>query len=121
MYKENRQRSKKKFKYLECIDFINCVNDKLKREHWSIDSSIGHSKLNRLFPSNKMICTKTYYNYIELGLLDIKNIDLPLCFFNSKSNERHNGMLRSFIKKGKAISYYDGIIYIKLNFSYIAT
>ncbi len=25
-----------------------------------------------------MICTKTYYNYIEFGLIDIKNIDLPL-------------------------------------------
>ncbi len=58
VYKENLQRSKKKFKYLECIDFINYVSGKFKREHWSIDGNIGHSKLNRLFPSNKMICTK---------------------------------------------------------------
>ncbi len=78
VYRENRQRSKKTFKYLECIDFINYINDKFKREHWSIDGCIGHSKVNRLFSSNKTICTKTYYNYIELGLLDIKNIDLPL-------------------------------------------
>ena len=27
-----------------------------------------------------MVCTKTLYNYVSLGLLPIKNIDLPLLF-----------------------------------------
>ena len=25
-----------------------------------------------------MVCTKTLYNYIDLGLLDVINIDLPM-------------------------------------------
>lgn len=25
-----------------------------------------------------MVCSKTLYNYIDLGLLDIRNVDLPM-------------------------------------------
>ncbi len=35
-----------------------------------------------------MICTKTYYNYIELVLLDIKNIDLPLKVRRKNSSKK---------------------------------
>lgn len=30
-----------------------------------------------LFSTDEMVCTKTLYNYVDLGLLPIKNIDLP--------------------------------------------
>ena len=29
------------------------------------------------FRREEMVCTKTLYNYVDLGLLPIKNIDLP--------------------------------------------
>ena len=32
---------------------------------------------NELFKREEMVCTKTLYNYVSLGLLPIKNIDLP--------------------------------------------
>ena len=32
---------------------------------------------NGTFPRSEMVCTKTLYNYVDLGLLPIKNIDLP--------------------------------------------
>ena len=41
------------------------------------DASVGYAKENNLFSSDKMVCTKTLYNYVDLGLLTIKNIDLP--------------------------------------------
>ena len=31
---------------------------------------------NGTFPRSEMVCTKTLYNYVDLGLLPIKNIDL---------------------------------------------
>lgn len=30
-----------------------------------------------MFARSEMVCTKTLYNYVDLGLLPIKNIDLP--------------------------------------------
>lgn len=32
---------------------------------------------NELFTRDQIVCTKTLYGYIDLGLLGIKNIDLP--------------------------------------------
>ena len=32
---------------------------------------------NNLFSTDEMVCTKTLYNYVDLGILTIKNIDLP--------------------------------------------
>ncbi|MDU3414335.1 MAG: IS30 family transposase, partial [Veillonella sp.] len=32
---------------------------------------------NELFTRDQIVCTKTLYRYIDLGLLGIKNIDLP--------------------------------------------
>ena len=37
----------------------------------------GYALHNELFKREEMFCTKTLYNYVSLGLLPIKNIDLP--------------------------------------------
>ncbi len=49
-------------------------------------------KKNNLFSSDEMVCTKTLYNYVDLGLLTIKNIDLPekLKRNTKSSNARKN-------------------------------
>ena len=47
------------------------------KKGWSLDASVGYAKENNLFSSDEMVCTKTLYNYVDLGLLPIKNIDLP--------------------------------------------
>ena len=39
----------------------------------------------------KTVCTKTLYNYIDLGLLKVKNIDLPL-------KVKLNKKIRGFVK-----------------------
>ena len=49
-----------------------CGDDK-----WSLDACVGYALTHNLFKRNEMLCTKTLYNYVELGLLGIKNIDLP--------------------------------------------
>lgn len=74
-YERNRENSKKKFKALECIDFIRFVEDSFKKKSWSLDECCGRAKLENMF--EKTVCTKTLYNYVERGFLKIKNIDLP--------------------------------------------
>ena len=49
-----------------------CGDDK-----WSLDACVGYALAHNLFDRSEMLCTKTLYNYVELGLLGIKNIDLP--------------------------------------------
>lgn len=64
-----------------------------KQKSWSLDASVGYAKENNLFSSDKMVCTKTLYNYVDLGLLTIKNIDLPekLKRNTKSSNARKTG------------------------------
>lgn len=51
-----------------------CGDDK-----WSLDACVGYDLTHNLFDRSEMFCTKTLYNYVELGLLGIKNIDLSHC------------------------------------------
>ena len=62
------------------------------KKGWSLDAIVGYAKENNLFSSDEMVCTKTLYNYVNLGLLPIKNIDLPekLKRNTKSSNARKN-------------------------------
>ena len=46
-------------------------------EQWSPDATIGHAVTNNLF-TGREFSTKTFYNWIEDGLVKVKNIDLLL-------------------------------------------
>ena len=76
-YKDKRVNSKKNYRCLECVEFFNYVVEMFTKKGWSLDASVGYAKENNLFSSDEMVCTKTLYNYVDLGLLPIKNIDLP--------------------------------------------
>ena len=72
---ESRKNSKKKFKVLECIDFIKFVDESFKEQCWYLDECYGRAKSEKIFKNT--VCTKTLYKYVELGFLKIKNTDLP--------------------------------------------
>jgi IS30 family transposase len=67
----------------------------MKENKWSPDAIVGDAKLNSLFDSSSIVCAKTIYNYIDLGLLDVKNIDLPMKL------KRNNKSIRNKINKKK--------------------
>ena len=46
-------------------------------EKWSLDAAFGAALRSGEFRRDEMVCTKTLYNYVDLGLLPIKNIDFP--------------------------------------------
>lgn len=75
-YSENRKHSKKAYKLLKAQEFISDVIKLIKDKKYSVDASIGRLKLENTYINS--VCTKTIYNYIDLGLISIKSIDLLL-------------------------------------------
>ena len=76
VYLEHRQNSRRNYRALEAVDFLKYVEKQFFDEKWSLDACVGHAKANKKFSDKQMVCTKTLYNYVDLGLLNIKNIDL---------------------------------------------
>ena len=76
-YMENRKNCKKNYSCLEVVDFLTYVENQVKNEGWSLDACVGFAKDNNLFDKDEMVCTKTLYNYVDAGLMNITNMDLP--------------------------------------------
>jgi IS30 family transposase len=78
VYEQHRINCGRRNKVVACADLVSFVEEKiLGREKWSPDAAIGYAKANNLFPGQE-ISTKTFYNWIDDGLVNIKNIDLLL-------------------------------------------
>lgn len=78
VYAKNRERCGAKNKIIECSELVGFIEESILGEkHWSPDTAIGHAKEQKLFPGQS-ICTKTFYNWIDDGLVKVKNIDLLL-------------------------------------------
>lgn len=75
-YEENRSRCGNRMKLIEYSDFLNHAVIQIKENKYSPDDIVGGARANTLF--KHIPCTKTLYNYIDLGLLKVKNLDLIL-------------------------------------------
>jgi len=87
-YIETRKNCGNKYKLLGCEAFIGHVEHFFHNEKFSLDSIVGEAKLKGKFTANQMVCTKTLYNYVDAGLLNISNIELPLKLRRSTKPER---------------------------------
>lgn len=76
VYEQNRKNSRKPLKMAEAAEFIKYAEEEILTNRMSPDIICGRAKAKNLF--KKTVCTKTLYNYIDLGILKVKNIDLPL-------------------------------------------
>ena len=78
VYLEHRRNCRKQYRCLTSVRFLQYVVAHFKSEDkWSLDASYGKALADGKFRREEMVCTKTLYNYVDLGLLPIKNIDLP--------------------------------------------
>jgi IS30 family transposase len=75
-YEANRRNTGRRYELLQCSEFVSHVEKMMKEEGWSVDAAVGRATATGKF--DKMLCTKTIYNYIDLGLMKVKNTDLPL-------------------------------------------
>ena len=80
VYKENRSNSKAKGALFGKSTFIKAFEEALlthkKDRVFSVDT-FTH-KYRREHPLESVPCPKTMYKYIKLGILRVKNIDLPM-------------------------------------------
>ena len=78
VYLEHRENCRRQYRCLESARFLQYVVENFKSdEKWSLDASCGKALESGEFRRDEIVCTKTLYNYVDLGLLPIKNIDLP--------------------------------------------
>lgn len=76
-YEENRKACGAKLKLDQAIAFLTFAENKILIDKWSPDATCGYAKLHQLFEGT-IVCSKTLYNYIEQGYLNVRNIDLPM-------------------------------------------
>lgn len=76
-YEQNRQTCCRHYAFLEKADFISFLEQKFFEEGWSLDAYVGRALEEGSFAKDQIVCTKTLYGYTDLGLLRIKNINLP--------------------------------------------
>ena len=78
VYRENRRKCRRINRCLQAARFLMFVVSKFQSdEKWSLDAAFGAALKSGKFRRDEMVCTKTLYNYVDLGLLPIRNIDLP--------------------------------------------
>lgn len=76
-YEENRRNCGKKNKVVECAEMVKFVEQKIRSpEKWSPDAAIGYAVANKLFSAT--FTTKTFYNWIDDGLVNVNYFDLHL-------------------------------------------
>ena len=73
-YERNCENSGKPSKFNAAQDFIRYIENAILKDKHSPDAICGRAKRMNLFAVS--VCTKTIYNYIAMGLLKVKNIDL---------------------------------------------
>lgn len=91
-------------KFLKTADFIDIVIQRFKRMKGleSIETIINSLKTNdsHLIKNMETISVKTFYNYVNQGLLEIKRMDLPIAVKRKKHPEK-----KEYLKtKGTSIS-----------------
>ena len=78
VYEQNRNNCGGKNKIGKCSELVRFVEEKIMGlEKWSPDAAIGYAKSNKNV-NGPMFCTKTFYNWVQDGLVKVKNIDLLL-------------------------------------------
>lgn len=78
VYVRNRLNCGAKSKLLAASEFIDFACEKITDQGWSPDAVVGFANNQTDWKGKPMVSTKTLYNYIDLDLLHVRNIDLPM-------------------------------------------
>lgn len=77
VYRKNRTESRRKYRCLAVSAFLQYVKQHFYVDKWSLDACVGKARSSEAFSRSETVCTRTLYRYVDLGLLSIKNMDLP--------------------------------------------
>lgn len=87
-YDKHRRNCGRKSALLEKSRFISYTEQHFFNDGWSLDVCANRATVTGEFSSQETVCTSTLYNYVNLDLLAIKNIDLPEKLKRSTKNKR---------------------------------
>ena len=87
VYDKNRAKSRNAVKISECKEFIEYADEQLKIG-FSPDVIVGRAKVDLQWADKNLVSTKTLYNYIDMGIMKTKNIDLALKVRRKPKNKR---------------------------------
>lgn len=78
VYETHRQHCGRHYKLAEATEFMTYAEEKMQSaDHWSPDAVCGAAERDPDWQGKVRVCTQTLYHYIDLGLLKVRNIDLP--------------------------------------------
>jgi IS30 family transposase len=78
IYTKRRVRSRPVGKIHLVASFLQFTETKILHNKWSPDAIVGFCKNQPEWQDKPLVCTKTLYNYIDRGLLKVRNLDLLL-------------------------------------------
>lgn len=77
VYEKNRSACGRRYAALEKSAFLRYVDKHFKEDKWSLDACHGRALSTGMFVKSQVVCTRTLYNYVDLGLMNIRNHNLP--------------------------------------------
>ena len=77
VYEQNRSACGRRYAALEKSAFLSYVDHQVRNHGWSLDACHGNALLTGTFSKNQVVCTKTLYNYVDIGLMNTRNHNLP--------------------------------------------
>lgn len=102
VYEQNRKNCGAKSKLLVAMEFIDFACKKILKQGWSPDAVVGFARQQPSWKGKPMVSTKTLYNYIDQGKLNVRNIDLAMkTKLNTKTKRvrKHRRILGESIAK----------------------
>lgn len=76
-YEKNRQACGRHFDLFVKKEFIAYVEQHFYEDKWSLDACHGKALESGKFSRKEVVCPKTLYSYVGLGLIGIRNHNLP--------------------------------------------
>ena len=102
VYEQNRKNCGTKSKLLIAMEFIDFACEKILKQGWSPDAVVGYARQQPSWKDKPMVSSKTLYNYIDQGKLNVRNIDLAMkTKLNTKTKRvrKHRRILGESIAK----------------------
>lgn len=78
VYNKHREKCGCSFKVRLVEPFLRFAEMKIRQDKWSPDTIVGFCRSDASWRNQSIVCTKTLYNYIDQGLLAVRNLDLTL-------------------------------------------
>ena len=107
-YEAHRSNCHRDYKISADNPFVVWAVRKIKEDGWSIDACVGYARATESFSEEDIICTKSFYNAVWRGLINLKPIDLPEALSRkpkraiSRKNKKHLG--RSIDERDEIVS-----------------